>query len=138
MVRIAKGRVIVNGVLWVLQILLAVYFFFTGIVHLVLPADLPAPMAWMYDLSPALHWVSGVAEMLAGLGLILPGLTKIQPRLTPLAAAGLVLIMIGAAAWHVQRGELPNLLMNALLGVLAAFVAFGRWRWRPLPERASA
>ena len=57
-------------------------------------------MAWMYDLPPGLRYFSGTAEVLAGLGLILPGLTRIQTRLTPLAAVGLVLVMMGAAVWH--------------------------------------
>ncbi|MCS7287432.1 MAG: DoxX family protein, partial [Anaerolineae bacterium] len=64
-----------NILLWVLQILLGLYFFFTGLVHFIVPPGLPAPMAWMYELPPALHYLSGTAEILAGLGLILPGLT---------------------------------------------------------------
>lgn len=75
-----------NVILWVLQIVLGVYFFVTGIVHFILPPGLPEPMAWMYELSPTLHLLSGAAEILGGLGLILPGLTRIQTRLTPLAA----------------------------------------------------
>jgi len=124
-----------NILLWALQILLAVYFLATGVIHLILPTGLPAQMGWMYELSPGLHVFSGVAEILAALGLILPGITKIQPRLTPLAAAGLVLVMVGAAVWHIQRGELPNLLMNGLLAVLAGFVAYGRWKLSPLAGR---
>jgi len=67
-------------------------------------------MAWMYELSPGLHYFSGSVEILAALGLNLPGLTRIQPRLTPLAALGLVLVMLGAAAWHVGRGETARIL----------------------------
>lgn len=124
-----------NVVLWILQIVLGVYFFVTGVVHFLVPPGLPEPMAWMYELPPVLHWLSGLAEILAGLGLVLPGLTRIQTRLTPLAAAGLVLVMLGAAIWHIGRGEYPNIGMNILLGVLAGFVAYGRWRLHPLPER---
>jgi len=61
------------------------------------------------------------------LGLILPGLTKTQTRLTPLAVAGLVLLMIGAAVFHIARGEAPNIVQNVILAVLAGFVAYGRW-----------
>ncbi len=125
-----------HALLWILQILLGVYFFVTGVVHFVVPPGLPEPMAWMYELPPALHVLSGTAEILAGLGLVLPGLMRIQTRLTPLAAAGLVLVMLGAAIWHLARGELPNIGMNILLGAMAGFVAYGRWRLRPLPERA--
>lgn len=124
-----------NIALWVLQALLGVYFFFTGVIHFIVPPGLPAPMAWMYELSPALHYFSGAAELLAGLGLILPGLTKIQTRLTPLAAVGLVLVMLGAAAWHIPRGEVQNIVMNLILAGLAGFVAYGRWKLKPLQGR---
>lgn len=127
-----------NLVLWGFQILLGVYFIFAGVSHFIVPPGLPAPMAWMYELSPALHVVSGTAEILGGLGLILPGLTRIQPRLTPLAALGLALVMVGAAAWHVTRGEFASLFMNAVLGGLAGFVAYGRWQLRPLQVRTAA
>ena len=112
-----------NVLLWALQILLAVYFGLTGILHFVVPPGLPAPMAWMYALSGGLHALSGTAEILAALGLILPSLTRIAPRLTPLAASGLVLVMAGAVVWHLGRGESASMVMNMALAILAAFVA---------------
>ena len=121
-----------NGLLWALQIVLGIYFTAVGVLHFIVPSGLPAPMNWMYELSDSLHYVSGTAEILAGLGLILPGLTRIQTRLTPLAGGGLVLLMIGAIAWHTQRGEFQNLGMNLVLGILAAFIAYGRWKLHPL------
>jgi uncharacterized membrane protein len=127
----------VNIVLWVLQVLLGVYFFAVGVNHFILPPGLPATMSWMYELSPGMHYFSGIAEILAGLGLILPGVTKIQTRLTSLAGAGLVLVMIGAAVFHITRGEAPNIVQNIILGGLAAFVAYGRWKLRPLKDRSS-
>ena len=127
-----------NIALWILQILLGVYFIFTGVIHFVVPPGLPEPMAWMYEMSPALHYFSGTAEILAGLGLILPGLTRIQTRLTPLAALGLVVVMAGAIVYHLMRGELSNIVMNLILAALAAFVAYGRWQVAPLKDRASA
>lgn len=126
-----------NIFLWVLQILLGVYFFFTGIVHFIVPPGLPPPMAWMYELPPVLHFVSGTAEILAGLGLVLPGLTRIQTRLTPLAALVLVLVMLGAMFFHVARGEVQNIVMNLILAGASGFVAYGRWRLRPLRDRNS-
>jgi uncharacterized membrane protein YphA (DoxX/SURF4 family) len=92
----------------------------------------------MYELPTTLHVVAGVAEILGGLGLVLPGLTRIRPELTPPAALGLVVVMVGAAAWHLTRGEVPNVAMNFVLGALAAFVAYGRWRIRPLARQAAA
>lgn len=121
-----------NTILWILQFLLGIYFFVTGILHFIVPPGLPAPMSWMYELPAGLHTFSGIAEILAGLGLILPGLTRSQTRLIPLAALGLVLVMLGAAIWHLGRGEYPNILMNLLLATLSAFLAYGRWRLHPL------
>jgi hypothetical protein len=94
-------------------------------------------MSWMYELSPALHYFIGTAEILCGLGLILPGLFKIQTRLTLLAGAGLALVMIGAIVWHLQRGEVANIFINLILAGLAAFIAYGRWRLSPLQDRGA-
>lgn len=123
----------VNCLLWILQIVLGASFVGIGIIHFVVPEGLPAPMAWMYELPSELHYISGTAEVLGGLGLILPGLTRIQTRLTPLAALGLVSVMVLAAIWHVTRGEFQNVGFNATLGALTAFVGYGRWRLHPLP-----
>ena len=124
-----------NILLWVIQVILAVYFFFTGLIHFNPPAGLPAPMAWMYDLSAPLHYISGAAEVLAALALVLPAATRIQPRLTPFAAMGLVVIMALAAVFHLMRGEFPNIIMNLFLAALAGFVAYGRTRLRPIQPR---
>lgn len=127
-----------NTVLWVLQTLLGVYFLVVGFMHFIVPQGLPGPMAWMYDLSPGLHLFSGTAEILAALGLILPGLTRIQTRLTPLAALGLVLVMVGAAVWHAPRSELTNLFTNLALAGIAGFVAYGRWKLSPLTDKGAS
>ena len=124
-----------NTALWVGQIFLGVYFFFTGVIHFVVPEGLPQPMSWMYDLPTGLHYLSGTAEILAGLGLILPGLLKRYTILTPLAALGLVIVMVGAMIWHFPREEYMSIGMNVFLAVLAGFVAYGRWRLVPLAER---
>ena len=124
-----------NVVLWVLQILLGLDFLMVGILHFIVPPGLPAPFAWMYELSPILHYISGTAEILGGLGLILPSVTRIQPKLTPLAAAGLALVMVLAIVFHATRGEFQNILNNVIFGALAAFVAYGRWKLRPIVER---
>ncbi|MBT7188639.1 MAG: DoxX family protein [Anaerolineae bacterium] len=125
-----------NIFLWVLQVLFGVYFLFIGVTHFTLPPGLPAPMSWMYELSPALHAFSGIAEILGGLGLILPGLTKIQTRLTPLAGLGLVLVMLGALVWHLQRGETQNIMFNIVLALIVGFIAYGRWKLSPLTNKA--
>lgn len=127
-----------NLILWILQVLLALYFLLTGVIHFLLPPGLPAAMSWMYDLPPALHYFSGTAEILGGLGLILPSALRIMPKLTPLAAAGLALIMVGAAVWHFPRGEMLNIGSNIVLMILAGFVAYGRWRLSPIEPRSGA
>jgi hypothetical protein len=91
-------------------------------------------MAWMYDLPGIPHLLSGTAEILAALALVLTGLTWISPRLTPLAAVGLVVVMTGAVTWHLGRGEAASIVMNLSLAILAAFVAYGRWGLKPLPS----
>ena len=69
-----------------------------------------------------------MAEVLGALGLILPGLLHIRPGLTPLAAAGLVLIMIGATVLTLAEGTVASALIPLVVGLLAAFVVYGRWR----------
>jgi hypothetical protein len=73
----------------------------------------------------------GVAEVLGAIGLILPGLLRIRPGLTPLAAAGLVIIMIGATVVTLAGGAVGAALISLVVGLLAAFVAYGRWRLAP-------
>lgn len=127
-----------NIVLWILQILFGLYFIAVGVMHFIIPPGLPAMMGWMYDLSPTLHWISGTAEILGGLGLILPGLFRIQTRLVPLAALGLALVMILAALYHVTRGEFANIAFNLLNAAILLFIAYGRTRMAPLTDRAAA
>jgi uncharacterized membrane protein len=130
-----KEQVVMNIILWVLQILFGLFFLFVGVMHFVLPPNLPAMMGWMYELPRGLHVVSGILEILGGLGLILPGLFRTQTRLTPLAALGLVFVMIGAAVWHITRGEFQNVVQNLVVAALLGFVAYGRWKLSPLKDK---
>jgi hypothetical protein len=118
----------VSYALWIVQGLLAAVFLFAGGMKLVLPLEkLAGPVAL-----PGLFMrFIGVAEVLGALGLILPGLLRIRPGLTPLAAAGLVIIMVGATAITLASGELAAALISVVVGLLAAFVAYGRWRLAP-------
>ena len=117
-----------NVALWIVQGLLAALFLFAGGAKLVLPLDqMVGPVAlpgWF------LRFL-GVAEVLGALGLVLPGLLRIRPGLTPLAAAGLVIIMIGATVVTLVGGMVAVALMNVVVALLAAFVAYGRWRLAP-------
>ena len=80
----------------------------------------------------------GVVETLGALGLVLPGLLRIRPGLTPLAAAGLVIIMIGATVIGLMSGEGAMALIPLVVGLLAAFVAYGRWRLAPIQARTGS
>jgi uncharacterized membrane protein YphA (DoxX/SURF4 family) len=123
------GRLAMNIVLWVLQILLAVAFGFSGLLKLTQPKDKLRPRmgGWIDDFSDNTIKLIGAAEVLGGLGLILPAATGILPWLTPLAAVGLAVIMVLAAIIHARRKENSTLPINVVLFVLAAVVVWGRF-----------
>jgi uncharacterized membrane protein YphA (DoxX/SURF4 family) len=117
-----------NIALWVLQILLGLAFVFHAYVLLrPSPERLQSGMSYVLEMPARLRMFAGVAEGLAGIGLILPALLRTLPWLTPVAAAGLVVLMLGAIVFHVRRREYPNIGLNAVLGGLAAIVAWGRF-----------
>jgi DoxX-like family len=118
--------------LWIVQGLLALLFLFAGGMKLVLPLEkMAGPIAFPGFF---LRFI-GVVEVLGALGLILPGLLRIRPGLTPLAAAGLVILMIGATVVTLAGGDVAPALIPALVGLLAAFVTYGRWRVAPVDRR---
>ena len=124
-----------NKILWVLQWLFGVYFVAVGVMHIVLPEGLPEPLSWMYDLDDTQHMLSGVAEILGGLALILPSLTRIAPWLTPLAAMGLMIVMIAAIFFHVDRDEIANVGINVFNLLVLGYIAWGRSRLVPIVAR---
>lgn len=124
-----------NILLWILQIFLGLYFLFVGVLHFIVPPGLPAPMAWMYDLAPTLHWITGVAEIAGGLGLILPSATKIMPKLTVYAAYALAVVMVLAAGYHALRGEWVNIGLTLFNAALLIFVGYYRDKKYPIADR---
>ena len=121
-----------NIALWIIQALLAALFLFAGVMKLVMPIE---EMTKEIAMPGGFLRFIGVVEVLGAIGLILPWLLRIRPNLTPLAAAGLVIIMIGATAVTLMSGAIATALIPFVVGLLAAFVAYGRWRLTPLPSK---
>jgi uncharacterized membrane protein YphA (DoxX/SURF4 family) len=119
----------VNVVLWVIAGVLAAAFLVAGVMKLVQPKEKLAAsgLAWTEDFSAGQVKTIGALELAAAAGLILPAALDVVPVLTPLAALGLVLMMIGAAVVHVRRNEAQLTVVNAALLVPAAVVAWGRF-----------
>lgn len=116
---------ITTATLWIVQGLLALLFLFAGSMKLIMPievltAQMPLPLPGLL-----LQFI-GVAEVAGAIGLILPGLLRIKPILTPLAAGGLVIIMIGATVITLASGAIASALMPLVVGLLAASIIYGR------------
>ena len=118
-----------NIALWVLQVLLALLFVFHGFTMLKPNEEKlrKQGMVYIVDMNVGLRNLVGVAEGLAGFGLILPAALGIAVWLTPAAATGLAVLMVGAFIYHIPRHEYPNLIFNTVLGILAGVVAWGRF-----------
>ena len=125
--------------LWLVQLLLAAAFLLVGYTHAIAPIAVAVARApWVASLPVALVRFIGVAELVGALGVLLPAATRIRPTLTPLAAAGLATMMVLAIPFHLVRGEANAIVINLVLGSLAAFVAWGRaWRVR-IPARCDS
>ena len=123
-----------NIALWIIQVLLALLFLFAGGTKLVLPIDVLTSMGSPNQVHlPALFIrFIGVCEVLGALGLLLPGFFRKRTELTPLAAAGLVIIMIGATVLTFIGDGIALAMPPLIVGLLCAFVAYGRWKVRPL------
>ena len=117
-----------NILLWILQVLLALLFLFSGVSKFMMPVEV------MMKNSPLPLWFLrfiGVCEILGAIGLIVPAATRIRPGLTPLAAALLVIIMIGAVVVTVMTMGVGPAILPFVTLLLTAFVAWGRWRVAP-------
>lgn len=113
---------------WALQIVLAVIF--VGHSWMLLaarPDQIRGRSQWILEIPQALRRFAGAAEGLAAIALVLPWVTGVLPWLTPVAALGLVALMIGAIVTHATRGEQPNIVLNLILVALSAAVAYLRW-----------
>ena len=124
-----------NMALWIAQALLAAIFLFAGGMKLVVPIEemtkqMPIPLpGWFLRFT-------GIVEVLGAIGVILPWLMRIRPALTPLAATGLVIVMIGATVYTLAAGDFASAPIPLVVGILAAFVAYGRRRLTPPSTRS--
>jgi hypothetical protein len=121
-----------NVVLWIAQGLLALLFLFAGVMKLILPIE---AMAGPVALPGLFLRFLGVAEVLGAIGLILPGLLRIRPGLTPLAAGGLVIIMMGATVITLMGGAVAPALVPLIVGLLSGSITYGRRRAVPMFAR---
>jgi hypothetical protein len=118
-----------NRTLWTIQGLLAALFLFAGAVKLVLPLD---QMIGPVELPGFFIRFIGVAEVLGAMGLVLPGVLRIHTELTPLASAGLVIIMAGATVITATGGAVAPAVFPLLVGVCLASIGYARWRVSPI------
>ncbi len=122
-----------NAVLWILQVLLAAQFAWHGWLLLSPPPELAEIITREFPL-----WFRvflGSAEILAAVGLIVPGAARIRPGFLPLAAAGVMVVLASATVHHVARGEMSSAIITAGEFVVATFVAYMRWKVKPIPGR---
>lgn len=123
--------------LWIAQTLLAAAFAMAGLAKTTQPIpELTAQMKWVGEVPPELVRFIGTAEFLGAVGLILPSALRIAPKLTPAAAMGLCAVMLLASGHHARMGDGPETFaINAVLGGLAAAVAWGRLKVAPIAPR---
>lgn len=118
-----KKMTTMNIILWITQVLLAATFVWAGFMKIFKPEDLPFP--WIKD-NKNLVIISGIVDLLGGLGIVLPTLLRIQPKLTIFAVYGIIVLMTFASVFHVSRGEAKDIGFNIFVALLAAFVVWGR------------
>lgn len=127
----------INILLWIAQVLLAALFIMVGLTKSFQPIEeIGKMLPWVNNSPAALVRFIGISELLGGIGLLLPSILRIQPRLTPLAALGLAVVMILATAFHIYRGEYEVIGMNIFIGLIAYFIYWGRTKKSPIDAKS--
>ncbi|MBU3125913.1 DoxX family protein [Sinomicrobium weinanense] len=121
-----------NTILWIVQVFLAVTFIWAGTMKLFQSDELPWP--WVKE-NPELVTISGIFDVLAGIGLTLPSLLRIQPKLTIYAAYGTVALMVSAIVFHIMRGEGNQIGFNIFILASAVFIVWGRLKKVPIKPK---
>ena len=125
-----------NALIWFVQVMLAFQYLFHGWIFVSPPAAMVAAIEGS-GFKPAFRQFIGIAEILASIGLVLPGLTRILPWLTPLAASGLMVVMVSATFVHISRGEWPSAISTVNLLMLVTLIAYLRWKVVPIESRTA-
>jgi len=124
-----------NIVLWILQILLAAQFLQHGLIMVFPPQEYIEIMN--ATLGVGLRYFIDIAELLAVVGLILPGVLRLCTWLLPFTLAGLLIVSASATVYHLYRGETGNAIYTAVLSIIISFVAYMRWKVKPILPRQS-
>lgn len=123
---------VLNRILWIAQVILATGLIWASSMKLIQPAGKLAEMwPWTAD-HPHLVKLTGVLDLLAGIGLVFPALLRIWPKLTIYAAYGIIALMIAASMFHLARGEGAQIGVNAGFAGLAVFIVWGRLKKAPV------
>ena len=125
-----------NILLWILQVLLALAFAAHGWLLLSPPAELLPVMN--EELGVGFRILLGAAEVAGAIGVLLPAIIRYKPWVTPVAAACLAFVVASATVLHLSRGETSSAVNTLILLLIAGFVAYGRWRLRPISPRTRA
>lgn len=112
-----------NVILWTAQVILALTLTWAGFMKIFAPEQLPFP--WVKD-NPGLVLITGIVDLLGGIGIVSPALLRIQPRLTIYAAYGIIALMIVASIFHILKGEARDIGFNIFMAALSVLVAWGR------------
>lgn len=135
--RSAGASTRLNVSLWAAQVVLAVTLAGGGAWKIATPFEtVAATFPWAGETGPGLLYASAVFDVLGGLGVLLPSLTRIAPRLTVLAALGVVVLMVSATVFHLARGEAADTPLNIALAAVALVVAWGRHARVPIAPRS--
>nr|WP_294862398.1 DoxX family protein [uncultured Fluviicola sp.] len=126
----------INVLLWILQVLLSATLIWAAFAKLFQPMEqLKLMWSWTGEVSPGFVKLTGVFDLLGGLGVLLPPLFRFKPVLASIAAIGIVLLMISASIFHICRGEVSQIGFNIVFGAIAVFVAYGRFRIVPIQSK---
>ncbi|MCF2446980.1 DoxX family protein [Dyadobacter sp. CY345] len=127
---------LINFALWIAQILLAASLVWSFFMKLFQPIEqLSLMWPWAGQVSPVLITLTGIVDLCAAVGLIFPSVLRIRPRFTPIAAVGIILLMVCASIFHILRGETSVIGFNVIFAFIAAFIAWGRFKKIPIPTK---